>query len=1099
MEQPLQDDALAPFLGGADRALFERMFGLDHQRLRQAGERMIQSDEDLGQAIFEAGSGVDSLNHVLGGLAAEIDVLGAPGQKASRKPLWRSADDYANAQRERRADTLKLDEVRAAERKAAAAKKERERVASELADVRKRKARVERIRRVGPIAADIDRLLDELGAMGAVPELPASFEGEWAELAKSVAAKEHAIGAAASRLEEAQANLGASPEVLAYAAHESAIGAVREGLGRYRKDVADELKLSRDVAVAEEGIGIRLRALGHDPERVLRDGDPRTLMPTAAEMARACGVVQAEVAAGARREELGRVLSGAERELEAAAAESADCSAAVDPGPAAALVEEALGLGDVEAGALDARLAADGAARMAAEAVARLRGWAQGADALASCPFPDAAAVAALDARIAGAAAERDAAGENVAKDQQALVDVRARLAQLQAGGEVPTPEAIAAMRERREAGWRAIRDAYVGGLGPGVPVDPSDARSRAAAFEGAVRRADELVDRREADAQRVAAAAELRAAEVALQGRLELDRMALERAESGADRAAGEWAALWAPTGVAPGAPPAMASWLRAKDEALRLLAAAREASDRRERADAMADQARALRSRAAALLGLPEAGRGDQPRAQAEDLRVALAGRRALWSRAQAAAANVARCSAKRDEAQRSLAGLSQTDAARLGEWSALAGRLGWREGASVAEAEAVLQNWEGMAAPLSDRETARRRLAGIREDNRSFRTQVAEVELVLVRIAGAAPAGTAGTPESVVRRLDEGLAAEKVALARSRAARQEVETAARRLDEDRAAFARAKAAANAFRRIHALAPDADCIAVGKQAALARHLRETVAQRRVDLMVAGEGLGELAVREEAASMPPEAVVAEITALGEQEDVLVEAGQVAAQEWSAADAALAEVASRAGGIDAHAREQAAALAFAGHAERWLVLAAAQGIMLRSVERYRAQNQHPMVARAGELMAELTRGHANPIGRLSAEYRDKKRLSLIGIRSDGTPCEIANMTEGTRDQLFLGLRIAAIERYAQARETLPFVADDLFITSDDERTECGLQALAALARTTQVILFTHHRSVLRSAQGLAGTHGVTTHKLPSRSAPGIGSAVAAGV
>ena len=289
VERALPDDALAPFLGGADRALFERMFGLDHQRLRTAGDRMIQSDGDLGQAIFEAGSGIDSLNQVLGGLGAEIDVLGSPSQKASRKPLWRSAEDYATAQRDRRADTLKIDVVRAAERKVSAAAGERKRISSELADVRRRKAKIERVRRVGPIVADIDRLLGEIASMGDVPELPASFEGEWAELAKDVDAEAHAIEIAAARAKQAEEDLGDRPVAANYAPHEAFVGEVREGLGRYRKDVADELKLSRDIASFEDGIGTRLRALGHDPDQVFRQIEPRGLMPTAAEMARARG------------------------------------------------------------------------------------------------------------------------------------------------------------------------------------------------------------------------------------------------------------------------------------------------------------------------------------------------------------------------------------------------------------------------------------------------------------------------------------------------------------------------------------------------------------------------------------------------------------------------------------------------------------------------------------------------------------------------------------------------------------------------------------------------------------------------------------------
>ena len=395
------------------------------------------------------------------------------------------------------------------------------------------------------------------------------------------------------------------------------------------------------------------------------------------------------------------------------------------------------------------------------------------------------------------------------------------------------------------------------------------------------------------------------------------------------------------------------------------------------------------------------------------------------------------------------------------------------------------------------MSDRETARRRLVGLREDNLAFRARAADLAAILVDIVGPLADDAAKTPEAVVRHFEDGLADEKTSQTRNEEARRVAETGALELERARTASAKAAAAASAFRRVHGLAPDDDCIAVGQKATDARSLRSALARRRIELMNAGEGLGEPSLREEAASMSPEIAASEVAALTDQEDALVEAGQVAAQEATSADAALAQITSKTGGVDARAREQVAALAFAGHAERWLVLAAAQGIMARSVERYRAQNQHPMIARAGELMAGLTSLHANPIERLSAEYRDKKKLSLVGIRRDGSPCEIANMTEGTRDQLFLGLRIAAIERYAAARETLPFVADDLFITSDDERTECGLQALAALAKTTQVILFTHHRSVLRSAEGMATRHGVACHLLPVRSAPGL-AAVAAG-
>ena len=87
------------------------------------------------------------------------------------------------------------------------------------------------------------------------------------------------------------------------------------------------------------------------------------------------------------------------------------------------------------------------------------------------------------------------------------------------------------------------------------------------------------------------------------------------------------------------------------------------------------------------------------------------------------------------------------------------------------------------------------------------------------------------------------------------------------------------------------------------------------------------------------------------------------------------------------------------------------------------------------------------------------------------------------LSEATRDQLFLSLRVAAIERFCRENEPLPFIADDLFMTSDEERVLPLLHILAELGRTTQVIAFTHHRHVVDIAKDLT-TAGVFVHTMP---------------
>jgi uncharacterized protein YhaN len=79
------------------------------------------------------------------------------------------------------------------------------------------------------------------------------------------------------------------------------------------------------------------------------------------------------------------------------------------------------------------------------------------------------------------------------------------------------------------------------------------------------------------------------------------------------------------------------------------------------------------------------------------------------------------------------------------------------------------------------------------------------------------------------------------------------------------------------------------------------------------------------------------------------------------------------------------------------------------------------------------------------------------------------------MSTGTRDQLWLALRIAALERRAVDVEPMPFLGDDLFDSSDESRAAAMLAAVGELARHTQVLLFTHHAHIVETAERALGS------------------------
>ena len=74
--------------------------------------------------------------------------------------------------------------------------------------------------------------------------------------------------------------------------------------------------------------------------------------------------------------------------------------------------------------------------------------------------------------------------------------------------------------------------------------------------------------------------------------------------------------------------------------------------------------------------------------------------------------------------------------------------------------------------------------------------------------------------------------------------------------------------------------------------------------------------------------------------------------------------------------------------------------------------------------------------------------------------------EHTKMSEGTRDQLFLALRLAFISLFnSKSQKKLPFLVDDIFINFDEDRIKSGLNLLKDFSNTTQVIFFTHSKRV----------------------------------
>jgi uncharacterized protein YhaN len=178
-------------------------------------------------------------------------------------------------------------------------------------------------------------------------------------------------------------------------------------------------------------------------------------------------------------------------------------------------------------------------------------------------------------------------------------------------------------------------------------------------------------------------------------------------------------------------------------------------------------------------------------------------------------------------------------------------------------------------------------------------------------------------------------------------------------------------------------------------------------------------------------------------------------------------------------GRDATASAQAMETALADIDDvvlRYPPLRMAQILLRAGIESFRRRQQGPLLNRAGQIFSRLTDARYH---RLEVDEDDDGGIYVVARQPDGTECRADRLSEGTLDQLYLALRLAAIEADAAAGEPLPFIGDDLLVNFDDSRARAALSVLSDFSKGMQVILFTHHNHIA----GMADPSVATVHRL----------------
>ena len=1058
---PLGDDALAPYLHGVDQDGFRRMFGLDHAGLKEGGREILAGRGEVGESLFAAGLGsAGLLRDVRQRLEQEAGDLFLPRGQIPR--INRAAAEYEAARKIIRECQLRSQDWTDLQEQLEEAEREGERLQEELARHRREKTRLERIQRLGPVVGALEKAEADRAAMGDVVLLPDTFADDRRNAKEQLKGSMETAREAEAEIDQLEQELEAleAPELLLGARAE--ISRLHEALGEYRKNGRDLPLRIGEQQEKNEKAAQRLEEI--------RPGHPlaeaAALRPGARQKGRIRTLIKDHQKKISGMEATGKAIREAEAELDLARSALAELGDPPDTGDLQQAVKRASRLGDIEKQRDEHDTKSARGEQVCGEQLKRLQGWPGSLPALLEAGFPAVETVERFEKKLEAAEEQAKQTTAEIETSRAGLEEAERGLKQLESSGAVPLEQDLVERRKHRDRGWRLVRRAWEKDDVTGDEIEAySPGRPLAEAYEHQVAQADDVVDRLRRESDRVSKAAmlttdihELGLKITSLTGRLEQEAQDLAEIN-------GAWETLWADHGVSPLTPREMKGWLERVARIIEIAETFRSEQEKSKKLSEKIEEARESLGAALTAAGTPALADDeslervlDRAEQALQQLQGVASEHAELEKRLKRQSDLVAR---KRQEAVDEETGLEQWTA----EWERALADAALDTDLQPDETYEVLESLEKLFRLVDESDQLQERIDGMRAERNDFE---AEVRQLLEQLGP----DLSDLPEGL--ELDQAIQwlHTKVEAVGQTAARRSTKEEA--LEKEQARLRKARSLkTTAGETLEALCRQAGCSSPEDLPELeelsreARSLDQAIDNHRSRL--AEESAGRTVadtmteVKEvDADSLPAlvEAAGAQITDLDQRrENVANERGQLQERlKTMERERPATEAAEEAESALARLREAV---------RRYLPVRLAQNLLSREIEAYRERHQAPLVKRAGALFGTLTTGS---FATLATEFLEDDKPVLVGVRPSEERVNVEQMSDGTRDQLFLALRLASLEMHLSNNAPIPLVVDDILINFDDRRARAGLTALAELSTQTQVILFTHHRRILELAE-----------------------------
>ncbi|QHC36671.1 YhaN family protein [Komagataeibacter xylinus] len=1046
--QPVSDDVLAPALGGMTRERFTALFGLNDATLRSGGAALLKANGDIGRLIVEAGGGLRALMTRLAEIDEKRAALFAP-RRAAERAFYKAADAFRAAQDRLKEASLTHEAYTSHCQQRDAARQQRADFDREQAELRRLHARLEQLVKALPQLHALTLLEAERATLADLDPLPTGMGAQITAALDVSAAAQASHAAACTQAERLQRQTAVPPEqaqLIAQGARVEHVIALGEVVRRNRAARPEREAKRQQINLSLASLR---QWLNKGPDADLRQFMPeRVVLEEIRQMADAQMQWRNTATALEQRiAETDLALARKATRLDTLRGQGHDRPVDADATAFAALPAEIRRL----------ELRRDSLAAIQERLDARLRTLGVGSvAALQALPCPDAQAV-----REAGAEQQRlhihnERITQALTTERERLATLRPELARLEQTGNTITPEMLHAARAQRDSAWHAIRDGY---LGADTTTPSATRQHNVTMLESAITQADSLSRQLLAQADRLARIEALRHDIAQCSDRIACHERNLDDT---ARQIARHWQAFITPFSVImahAATPAALEAFVQQRGDAL---AEAEQVAT--EHAALEHEHIRVAVQRdglahLARMLGVDP----DLPPAACVE-----AVTRALRLHASAHE-EYDRLRREHDDLMPQRAQLARQAAALEAERQQWAARWAPAMQAIGLNADALPMTGRNLADEWAAAPAAIIQLTEL--DEATAQAAAHEAELAH-DLDGLRPHLALSLPT------DAALAAHELEQHWREAQKARHQREALQPERDKAnnmvvqGEADVQAAASVLEalqaRTHAQGNDAL-----RQLATRLAQRDKVAEAHaqalhtLSCMTDGQSPAGLHAALEGRDGPE--LQAEIAALQARQEQLAAARDDAVRTEQHAESALAAFEHNTVAPQAAARREAAITSLHRIVEEYAELTLARNLIAAAMDRVRAQVQDPLVRQAGTFMAQATGG---AFGGIQTELDASNEPVVRGVRPDGSTVAVSEMSAGTRDQLFLAFRLASVETYCRTTEPLPFIADDLLVQFDDARSHSTLNVLAEFARTTQVLLFTHHDSIRDMARAM---------------------------